>query len=204
MSGDDRRQARVRRARDLAERYPHAREALVFYARLIEFRGDESELRDLVIMYGPAMLREAARFGQEPALSFYRRVLERISPPSRQAPHSNRCPQCGQPPQAGVLHAEGHGTAFHLLCSTCLGEWAFPRSQCPHCGSIGELAFYGTDLLPHIQTQMCDACHRYLHVINLAKDPQAAPDVDEVAALPLDVWAIEQGFQKVQENLIGI
>ncbi|MFQ5790858.1 MAG: hypothetical protein ACE5JI_10325 [Acidobacteriota bacterium] len=38
----------------------------------------------------------------------------------------------------------------------------------------------------------------------LSKDPEAVPDVDEVAALPLDVWAREQGFRKLHPNLAGI
>jgi len=194
---------RLRRASELAERYPHAREALEFYARLIEFRGGKPELRELVIAHGPSLLRRSAEEDGEAALSFYERVLERLHPPTCQAPYSNLCPQCGQLPQAGVLHAEGDGTALFLLCSTCLTEWQFPRGQCPHCGD-SEIAFYHTDFLPHIQTQMCDRCKRYLHIINLARDPHAAPDVDEIAALPLDVWAIEQGFEKIQHNLIGI
>ncbi|MFN7920451.1 MAG: formate dehydrogenase accessory protein FdhE [Bryobacteraceae bacterium] len=203
-AADDHTARRLRRARELSERYPHAREALDFYSRLIEFDGGEADLRELVIRYGPSLLRESARAGTEPAVTFFRRALERLHPPCRQAPHSNRCPQCGGPPQVGVLREQGHGEALLLVCSTCLVEWPFPRRQCPHCGTADQLAFYSADLLPHLETQMCDACRRYLHLVHLAKDPAAVPDVDEVAALPLDVWAIEQGFEKIQQNLIGI
>jgi FdhE protein len=196
--------ARAERANHLAGRYPHAKEALDFYRHLIEFQGDREALRALVMRHGPALLREAAGGDKEPALTFFERVLLRQSPPAREAPHSNRCPCCGQPPQAGVLHVEGHGTALHLMCSLCLAEWPFPRSLCPFCGVEGKLACYGVDLLPHIQTQTCDSCRRYLHMINLEKAPEACPDVDEIAALPLDVWALENGYEKIHPNLIGI
>ncbi len=50
----------------------------------------------------------------------------------------------------------------------------------------------------------CEACKVYLHVVDLGKDPAAIPDVDELAVLPLDVWARERGYRKVQTNLVGI
>jgi hypothetical protein len=196
-------QPRIERARGLATRFPHAAEALEFYAHLIGFRGGKEELRDLVIERGPALLREAAAADREPALAFFDRVLLRLHPPPPEAPHSNRCPRCGQPPQAGVLRPEGHGSAFHLLCSLCLEEWPFPRALCPRCGEE-KLSYHTAQNMPHVHVQMCEACSCYLHVIDLGMDPAAQPDVDEVAALALDVWAIEQGFEKVHPNLIGI
>ena len=43
-----------------------------------------------------------------------------------------------------------------------------------------------------------------MHHVDLGKEIQAVADVDEVAALPLDVWALERGYQKLQPNLVGI
>jgi formate dehydrogenase maturation protein FdhE len=36
------------------------------------------------------------------------------------------------------------------------------------------------------------------------KDPGAVPVVDELAALPLDLYARERGFTKIAPNLMGI
>lgn len=33
---------------------------------------------------------------------------------------------------------------------------------------------------------------------------RAVPIVDEVAALPLDLWAVDQGYHKIEMNLVGI
>ena len=195
---------RVERARVLAARYPHAKEALDFYGRLIDFAGDRQELKRVIQKHGPELLRQTAREDKEPALGFIERVMSRQNPPAREAPHSNRCPRCGQMPQCAVLRPEGHGSAYSLLCSLCLEEWSFPRAQCAWCGNEGELAFYAAEMFPHIQTQTCDGCQRYLHVIDLGKDGEACPDVDEIAALPLDVWAADSGYEKITPNLIGI
>ena len=89
----------------------------------------------------------------------------------------------------------------HVVCVDVLLRIIYLNFEDPlllHC------AFYSLELFPHIQTQTCDACQRYLHVIDLVKDTGACPDVDEIAALPLDVWAADSGYEKITPNLIGI
>ena len=208
------------RAALLAERFPEAREALEFYPVIFEFRGGWKEFRAVVAAKGPALLRDLAaqltelelreatgRYlcGAErnsPASFFVRMMLRANRPrrPTRVLP--NRCPECGEPPQCGCLRPEGHGTAFYLVCSLCAAEWSFPRAQCPECGEPA--AFYSSERMEHVQTQVCETCACYLHVIHLGKDPAALPLVDEVAALAMDVWAQEQGLRKVHPNLAGV
>ena len=36
------------------------------------------------------------------------------------------------------------------------------------------------------------------------RDPAAIPEVDELAGLPLDLWAVENGYHKLQPNLAGV
>ena len=43
-----------------------------------------------------------------------------------------------------------------------------------------------------------------LNVIRMVKAPDAVLDVDEIAALPLDVWAKGKGYRKLVRNLIGV
>jgi hypothetical protein len=203
------------RGRQLAERFPEAREALEFCAAILAFDGDWNQAR----MLAPASLRDAADLITGPTLeetitrylsgedcespaSFFARILLRRKPPRPDASSPNRCPECGQPPQCGCLHPEGHGSTFFLVCSLCAAQWRYPRSRCPACGE--EAAFYSSDRIPHIQTQACERCRRYLHVIDLSRDPAAIPLLDEVAALALDVWARENGYRKIHPNLVGI
>ena len=123
---------------------------------------------------------------------------------SRTAP--NLCPRCGHRPQLSVLRTEGHGRALTLLCSLCLQEWAFPSRVCPACGEDDEkkLPHQAASQFEHIHVVMCDSCRVYLHSIDVSQEVAAVPEVDELAALPLDVWAQEQGFTKLQPNIAGI
>ncbi len=207
---------RRERARVLAERYPAAREALLFYAEIAEFQGDWRELREVVMRAGPPILRDAAArltweaIEQEPQ-GFFARVLRRCDSPQARVVETGVCPRCGELPQSACLRPEGHGTAFFLVCSQCRNEWRFPRAHCPACGELDaeKIAYYTAEGvqgkgLPHIQTRVCESCWRYLHVVDLEKDPAAVPDVDEVAALAMDVWAWEQGWEKIRPNLLGI
>lgn len=120
-----------------------------------------------------------------------------------------------------------------LLCARCHSSWGYARMTCPGCGEDsssqlpifneegtasgergsvvrglqGRLAGYGgaehRAVFPHIRIEACDTCRRYLLNVDLASDSKAVPLVDELAALPLDLYAREQGFSKITPNLMG-
>jgi hypothetical protein len=48
-----------------------------------------------------------------------------------------------------------------------------------------------------------DTCHTYLKSIDLTKTGLAVAVVDELATIPLDLWAREHGYEKLQINLLG-
>jgi FdhE protein len=115
------------------------------------------------------------------------------------------CPRCGARPLLGVLRAEGDGGKRSLLCSFCLQEWEFRRILCPTCGEEGEqkLPVYVAEQLPHLRVEACDTCKFYLRTVDLTKDGHAVPIVDDLAALPLTLWAAEHGYSRLQPNLLG-
>jgi FdhE protein len=190
------------------------------------------ELLEAIAEKAPPLLREAAQSlhhqgvcrealeaywrceDTESPRSFFARVL--LGAWARAAPgeleksavrqgSQARCPRCGQLPQAAVLRPVGEGSALTLVCSLCGNEWPHPRGRCPVCGAGEErLSFHTAASFAHVTLAMCDACRRYLHTVDLGKDPEAVPEIDELAALPLDVWAREQGFRKLQVNLAGV
>jgi FdhE protein len=51
---------------------------------------------------------------------------------------------------------------------------------------------------------VCETCGRYIKIIDLRKDPAAVPVIDDLATVPLDLWAIERGYEKIELNLAGI
>lgn len=115
------------------------------------------------------------------------------------------CPLCGSRPLLGVLHPEGDGGKRFLLCSFCSQEWEFRRILCPTCGEEGEdkLPVYIAEDSPHIRVEACDTCKFYLRTIDLTKDGNAIPLVDDLAAIPHTLWANEQGYSRLQPNLLG-
>ena len=118
---------------------------------------------------------------------------------------TNACPLCAGRPLAGVLRREGDGAKRFLLCSFCSQEWEFRRILCPTFGeeSEGKLPVYFAEQFPHIRVEACDTCHSYLRTIDLTKDGHAVPIVDDLAALPLSLWAHEHGYARPQPNLLG-
>jgi FdhE protein len=56
---------------------------------------------------------------------------------------------------------------------------------------------------PHLRIEGCESCKRYLIDVDLGRDARATPEVDELAALPLDLFAAERGLTKVTPNLMG-
>ena len=115
------------------------------------------------------------------------------------------CPLCGGKPVVGVLRGEGDGAKKSLICMLCAYEWNFRRIYCPTCGEEREpqMAFYSAPEIAHVRVDVCDTCHTYLKTIDLTKTGLAVPIVDELATIPLDLWAHEHGYQKLQINLLG-
>jgi formate dehydrogenase maturation protein FdhE len=115
------------------------------------------------------------------------------------------CPLCGGKPIVGVLRSEGDGAKKSLICMLCSHEWAFRRIYCPACGEEREpqMAFYSAPEIAHVRVDVCDSCHTYLKSIDLTKMGLAVPVVDELATIPLDLWAREHGYGKLQVNLLG-
>jgi formate dehydrogenase accessory protein FdhE len=115
------------------------------------------------------------------------------------------CPLCAGKPVVGVLRAEGDGAKKSLICMLCAHEWNFRRIYCPACGEEREpqMAFYSAPEIAHVRVDVCDTCHIYLKTVDLTKTGLAVPVVDELATIPLDLWAREHGYQKLQINLLG-
>jgi formate dehydrogenase maturation protein FdhE len=115
------------------------------------------------------------------------------------------CPLCGGKPAVGVLRSEGDGAKKSLICMLCAHEWAFRRIYCPACGEEREpqMAYYSAPEIAHVRVDVCDTCHTYLKSIDLTKTGLAVAIVDELATTPLDLWAREHGYEKLQINLLG-
>ena len=138
-----------------------------------------------------------------------------------------RCPRCGGPPQLSFrTHSREALVSGHrrLACARCGTGWGYTGNACAWCGeSAGtRRTIYaerrerpavgrqqpapdgdGGPTFPHLRIESCQSCQRYLIDVDLGHDAGAEPEVDELAALPLDLHAAELGLTKVTPNLMG-
>src|SRR5262245_23185847 len=119
---------------------------------------------------------------------------------------STLCPFCGSKPLLGVMRQEGDGGKKFLLCPLCSTEWPFRRLLCPNCGeeSKDKLPVFAADEFDYVRVDACDNCHTYMKSIDLTKNGNAVPMVDELATISLNLWAQENHYQKLRPNLFGV
>ena len=132
----------------------------------------------------------------------------RITPVGRELAGGERtCPFCGGKPQVSFLKSrEAESGNRDLLCATCLSSWEFRRVVCANCGEErpAKLGYFHSPEFDYIRIEACDSCKHYIKGIDLTRFGLAAPLVDEMYAAPLDLWAREHGYTKVELNLIGL
>jgi len=141
-------------------------------------------------------------------------VLEALGPAAADAcPHADgdrQCPRCGGLPQVSYMSESPEALVSGprmLLCCRCAESWVHPRMTCVGCGeqTTAKLPIFAdADRFPHLRADGCESCRRYIITVDLRKDAEAVPIVDELIALPLDLHVQERGFAKITPNLMAI
>lgn len=119
------------------------------------------------------------------------------------------CPFCGGKPQVSFLQSKESGAESgnrDLLCATCLCSWEFRRVVCANCGEEqpAKLGYFHSPEFDHVRIEACDTCRHYIKGIDLTRLGFAVPLVDEIYSAPLDLWAREHGYTKIELNLVGL
>ena len=119
------------------------------------------------------------------------------------------CPFCGGKAQVSFLQSKESSVESgtrELVCATCLSSWEFRRVVCANCGEErpGKLGYFHSLEFDHVRIEACDSCKHYIKGVDLTRLGFAAPLVDEIYAAPLDLWAREQGYTKIELNLVGL
>jgi Protein involved in formate dehydrogenase formation len=169
-----------------------------------------------------------ARASLAPALEALGGGAAAACAPARAEGGGALCPCCGGLPQRSVVAESGDPLVTaprSLVCARCGTSWRHTRSACPACGESdeGRLLVYAEQwtgpviqdgngdgggvqpsvVFPNLRIVGCSSCRHYLIEIDLARDSRAVPEVDELAALPLDLYAADRGLTKVTPNLMG-
>jgi hypothetical protein len=169
--------------------------------------------------------RYLARASLGPALEALGEQAGAACAPARAEDQSELCPCCGGLPQLSCVAASGEELVTgprSLVCARCGSSWSCSRSVCPACGESEEarLSMFaerwdelqstngrGDDdeppVFPHLRIAGCSTCSHYLIEVDMARDARAVPEVDELTALPLDLYAADQGLTKITPNLMG-
>jgi len=188
---------------------------------------------DVTVQYGPELLAKAARElmaagdldqvmadwlagGDLPPVERYLARACLTAPIAALGwsgtPTGKHCPHCGGRPQLSVRSAGADPLVSEprqLVCERCARSWSHSRSACPFCGETegAKRTMYAEDggtLFPHLSVEACQSCEHYLIDVNLGRDREAVPDVDELAALPLGLYAADRGLTKITPNLLGL
>jgi len=142
---------------------------------------------------------------------YMRRLVETSTRPSGRefAGGERTCPFCGGAPQLSFLiskESTSESGNRDLLCADCLSSWEFLRVVCAYCGEQqpAKLGYFHSPEFDHIRIEACDSCKHYLKGIDLTRLGLAVPLVDEIYGAPLDLWAREHGYTKIELNLVGL
>jgi formate dehydrogenase accessory protein FdhE len=186
-----------------------APESLAIEARLLIDAGSGLERALLAFWRAPSDRQFFAKAIVQPYAQWL--AESGVAPAGRDVPQDGtRCPFCGGAPQLSMFRGAGdaalEGAGRSLQCATCLTSWPFRRVLCPHCGEEDErkLGYFHTPAFDHVRVEACDTCRHYLKGIDLTRLGIAVPLVDEVASAPLDAWAAEHGYVKIELNLVGL
>ena len=119
---------------------------------------------------------------------------------------SRRCPTCGGRPVVGALREEGQGTRRVLICALCGTEWPYLRVRCAACEEdrFDALPVYTAAVAAHVRIDACDTCHIYMKTVDQSREGEAVPVADDLATVPLDLWARDRGYQRLYPNLLRL
>jgi FdhE protein len=150
--------------------------------------------------FAKAFLQPYARWLADSGGRPHDRIFER---------HESRCPFCGGRPQVSFLQAKEASSESgnrDLICATCLTIWHFRRVVCAYCSEERptKLGYFHSPEFDHIRVEACETCNRYIKGVDLTRLGLAFPLVDDVASAPLDLWAQEHGYTKIELNLVGL
>ena len=112
------------------------------------------------------------------------------------------CPACGSAPMVSVvcIGASDHGLRY-LTCPLCNTQWHAVRIKCVFCDTTKGIAYYGIEGgSAAVKAESCDACHGYLKILYMEKDPNVDALADDVASVALDVLMAESGSTRKGTN----
>jgi hypothetical protein len=159
---------------------------------------------------GPPQLALLAPTGED--LVAPRRMLECARCTERWPYPRMTCPGCGEdePSRLPIFSEEGaQGGPDGVIVRGAAGAagGTAPGGRAAEPGPAGAAAGgsgAAGPRFPHLAVGGCRTCGGYLVTVDVSRDGRAVPVVDEMGAIPLDLYAREQGLRKIVPNLMGL
>lgn len=138
----------------------------------------------------------------------YVELLRGLNVAPDRAHRRGRCPFCGGAPWISARR-EGsaeEGARRLLGCALCGLEWNFNRILCPSCFEEDphRLPSFQNDKHPAVRIEACETCRRYVKSLDLSLDARPIPEVDDLVSIAMDLWAVEQGYSRIEPGLAGL
>lgn len=94
----------------------------------------------------------------------------------------------------------------YLSCSLCALDWPVGRIQCPSCFEEDpyKLPMFQSDAHANVRIEACETCRRYIKSIDLTKDARPVPIIDDLLSIAMDLWAIDEGYTRIESGLAGL
>lgn len=102
--------------------------------------------------------------------------------------------------QMDVTPLLGFDGALGAFFRRVLSEDASGVEDCGHSGQ----RIHVDPEFPHIRVEACDVCGEYRKSVDLELDAGAILEVDDLASVPLDIWAAAHGYRRRRVNLFGL
>jgi formate dehydrogenase maturation protein FdhE len=118
------------------------------------------------------------------------------------------CPFCGGAAVVGSRKEirDANAALRVLHCGLCGSEWNAARVSCPSCAedNPAKLPIFTSDAYPAVRIESCETCSRYVKSLDLTTDARIIPEIDDIASIAMDLWAVEEGLTRIEPGLAGI
>lgn len=170
---------------------------------------DEATVRTRLAVFWSGDRQAAEDYLSRAMLRPYVEVLRTGNVAPDRVHRQGQCPFCGGAPSVACRRGGGtdaEGSARFLVCALCGLEYAFNRILCPSCfeEDPARLPSFQSAVHPGVRLETCETCRRYVKSLDLSQDARPLPEVDDLASLAMDLWAIEQGYTRIEPGLAGI
>jgi len=55
-----------------------------------------------------------------------------------------------------------------------------------------------------VRIEACETCRRYVKSIDMTTDARPIPEIDDLLSLSMDLWAVDEGYTRIEPGMAGL